>query len=41
MIMDWENRCLICDHIWKTYGIADCCPECGEIDEIFCEEADE
>jgi len=41
MIIIWENRCLVCDHIWITRGHADKCPNCNETNEIYSAEAEE
>jgi len=41
MIVNWENRCLICDYIWDSESCTESCPECGETDDIYSEEVEE
>ena len=41
MEMFWENRCLVCDHIWESNSCTEPCSECGEENDIFAEEVSE
>mgnify|MGYP006425316885 FL=1 len=37
----WENRCLVCDHIWESNSCTEPCSECGEENDIYSEEVSE
>ena len=39
--MNYEYRCLICDHIWESDILGEDCPKCGEHHDIFIDEPNE